>query len=404
MPVETKGVCAPKGFMASGIHCGLSKNPNRKELSLLYSMEPCVAAGVTTTNVVCAAPVQVTRQHLLSGSAQAIICNSMNANACTANGMSVAKQTCEAAAEALCIKPEDVLVASTGVIGQELDLKPIQNGIPLLIDGLADKGCKNFAEGILTTDTSTKEAMATFFIGDKEVTIGAAAKGSGMIHPNMATMLGFIATDVAIAVPLLQKALKSIVNDTFNMISVDGDTSTNDMVLILANGCSQCEKITQEDENYQLFYNALLEVCKKLAIAIAKDGEGATRLLTCHVTGGQNEIDCKKLAKSIISSSLLKAAMFGKDANWGRVLCAAGYSGAKFNPDDVDINFISEYGKVLVCKSGQGVLFDEDLAAKVLNANEISIELSIGTSTHEATAWGCDLTYDYVKINGAYRT
>lgn len=404
MKTVNGGVCAPKGFVAGGIYSGIRKNPNKKDLALIYSKVPCAAAGVTTTNKVAAAPVKVTRANLLSGDAQAIICNSGNANACTPNQMEIAHNMCQLAAESLGISKEDVLVASTGVIGQAMSIDPIANSIGPLSDSLSSSGSDAAANAIMTTDMFKKEIAVTTEIGGKTVTIGGIAKGSGMIHPNMATMLGFITTDAAISPAMLSQMVKELSADTFNMISVDGDTSTNDMVLVLANGMAENPLVSSEDNGYDLLKSAMFEVFKHLAVAIAADGEGASKLLICNVTGAKTTADAKLLAKSVVKSSLLKAAMFGEDGNWGRVLCAMGYSGADFEPEDTSVSFSSPKGTVKVCEQGMELAFDEEKTSDILSEKEISINISLGEGSACATAWGCDLTYDYVKINGAYRS
>ena len=404
----TGGVCAPKGFKASGVHCGIRKNRTKNDLALIYSEVPASSAAVYTTNLVKGAPLTVTKNNLASsgGIAQAVICNSGNANTCNANGIEIAQAMCELTGQALNIKPENVLVGSTGVIGQPLDIEPIRNGIPELVKTLtSDFSGSNLAcEGIMTTDTVKKEVAVEFDLGGKSCKIGAIAKGSGMIHPNMATMLIFITTDAAISSEYLQAALSENVQDTFNMISIDGDTSTNDMTVILANGMAGNEKICERDENFEVFTSALKFISVKLCRMLAKDGEGATKLLECHVTGANDIPTAKTVAKSVICSSLFKAAMFGADANWGRVLCAIGYSGAKVDVTKIDVAFESEAGKIDVCKDGAGIDFSEEVAKNILLKPEINILISLNSGNNEATAWGCDLTYDYVKINGDYRT
>ena len=398
------GVCAAKGFQASGVHCGIRKNRTKKDLALIYSAVPASAAAVYTTNLVKGAPLAVTKNHIADGFAQAVICNSGNANTCNANGIEIAEQMSTLLADALKIKASDVVVASTGVIGQPLDIAPIASGIPGLIAGLSDNGSDDAAEGIMTTDTVKKEVAVEFEVGGKTCRIGGIAKGSGMIHPNMATMLVFITTDCAIAPDMLQKALSGDIANTFNMVSIDGDTSTNDMVTVLANGMAGNEKITAEGEDFTAFMKALNTVTVNLCRAIAGDGEGATKLLECKVDGAKDEKCAKTVAKSVICSSLLKAAMFGADANWGRVLCAIGYSGADVDVNKVDVAFESKAGTVAVCKNGAGVDFSEEEAKKVLLEKEIDILVSLNSGDASAVAWGCDLTYDYVKINGDYRT
>jgi len=397
------GVCAPKGFLANGIHCGIRKNKSKPDLALIFSCADANAAAVYTTNLAKAAPLVVTREHLKDGKARAIICNSGNANACTSNGMEVAAEMCRLVADQLDIDASDVVVASTGVIGQELPIEPIAAGLPSLVKGLGDSSIKA-AEAIMTTDTKLKEIAFSFEIGSVECRIGGIAKGSGMIHPNMATMLAFLTTDCAISSEMLQKALSKDVDATFNMISVDGDTSTNDMVVILANGEAKNTPITTHGPEFDTFAQALNAVTLHLCRAIASDGEGATKLLTCEVSGADTEEAAKKVAKSVISSSLVKTAMFGADANWGRLICAVGYSGASADVSKVDISLCSAKGSVLVCKGGIGVGFPEDKAKEILLEEEVVIRIDLNSGTAHATAWGCDLTYDYVKINGSYRT
>ena len=398
------GVCAAKGFTANGIHCGIRKNRSKRDLALIYSEKTASAAAVYTTNLVKGAPLLVTKQHLQNGTAQAIICNSGNANTCNANGIEIAQQMSSLLGDALHISPEDVVVASTGVIGQPMEIAPIAAGIPSLIEGLTDDGSDRAAEGIMTTDTVKKEVAVEFTLDGKPCRIGGIAKGSGMIHPNMATMLVFITTDAAISPALLQKALSSDIADTFNMVSVDGDTSTNDMVTVLANGMAGNQEITQENEDFAIFMKALNTVTVHLCRCIAGDGEGATKLLECQVTGAADMATAKTVAKSVICSSLLKAAMFGADANWGRVLCAIGYSGAAVDVDKIDVAFQSKAGTIPVCKNGAGLDFSEEKAKEILLEKEIEILVELNNGEAAATAWGCDLTYEYVKINGDYRT
>ncbi len=403
MEIIEGGVCAAKGFSANGIHCGIRKNKTKRDLSLIFSEVPASAAAVYTLNLVKGAPLLVTKAHLANGKAQAVICNSGNANTCNANGIEIATKTCQLLAKELNIAAEDVVVASTGVIGQPLDIAPIKAGIPALVKGLG--AFSNYAEeGIMTTDTKAKSVSVSFNIGGKECKIGGIAKGSGMIHPNMATMLVFITTDCAISSKMLQKALSSDVQSTFNMVSIDGDTSTNDMVTILANGLAGNEEIVAEGENFSVFMKALNTVTVNLCRMIAGDGEGATKLIECSVVGADSEKTAKTVAKSVICSSLLKAAMFGADANWGRVLCAIGYSGADVDVAKIDVDFISPAGKISVCKSGAGVPFSEDKAKEILSESEINIAINLNAGNFSSAAWGCDLTYDYVKINGDYRT
>ena len=404
MKIINGGVCAAKGFSANGVHCGIRKNRTKRDLALIYSEVPATAAAVYTTNLVKGAPLTVTKAHIANGYAQAVICNSGNANTCNANGVEIAEQMSELLAKEMGIKASDVVVASTGVIGQPLNIEPIQNGIPSLVAGLSKDGTDAAAEAIMTTDLAKKEIAVEFTVGGKTCHIGGIAKGSGMIHPNMATMLVFITTDVAISAQMLQKALSSDIKDTFNMISVDGDTSTNDMVTVLANGMAGNAEITAEGEDFSEFMKALNTVTVYLCRTIAGDGEGATKLLECRVSGAKDIATAKTVAKSVICSSLLKAAMFGADANWGRVLCAIGYSGADVDVNAVDVTFKSAKGEITVCVNGAGVEFSEEKAKEILLEREIDIVISVGNGEGAATAWGCDLTYDYVKINGDYRT
>ena len=404
MNIINGGVCAAKGFKANGVHCGIRKNRTKRDIALVFSEVQANAAAVYTTNLVKGAPLVVTKENLSNGKARAVICNSGNANTCNADGVEKAQKMCEITAKALNITPNDVVVASTGVIGQVLPIEPIESAFPSLSDGLSTDGNNAAAEAIMTTDTKQKEIAVSFKIGDKECKIGGMAKGSGMIHPNMATMLVFITTDCAISSEMLEKALSTDIQNTFNMISVDGDTSTNDMVTILANGMAGNEEIIKEDDNFKTFMKALNTVTIALCKMIAADGEGATKLLECCVTNAQDIPTAKTVAKSVICSSLLKAAMFGADANWGRVLCAIGYSGACVDVNKIDITFSSKAGKIEVCKNGAGIDFSEEKAKEVLLENEIEIKVNLNDGKDGATAWGCDLTYDYVKINGDYRT
>ncbi len=404
MELISGGVCAAKGFKAGGVHCGIRKNRTKRDLSLIFSEKRATAAAVYTTNLVKGAPLAVTKKHISDGYAQAIICNSGNANTCNADGPAVAEKMSELLGEALGVSASDVVVASTGVIGQPLDITPIRNGIPALIESLDECGSSAAAEGIMTTDTVAKEVAVSFEIGGKICKIGGIAKGSGMIHPNMATMLVFITTDCAISSEMLGKALSSDIQSTFNMISIDGDTSTNDMVTVLANGMAENEEITAEGEAFDVFMKALNTVNVCLCRKIAGDGEGATRLLECSVNGASDEQTAKTVAKSVVCSSLMKAAIFGADANWGRVLCAIGYSGAQLDVNKIDVSFRSCKGEIPVCKNGAGIPFSEEIAKEILLENEIEIVVGLNSGSFGATAWGCDLTYDYVKINGDYRT
>ena len=398
------GVCAASGFQASGVHCGIRKSRTKKDLALIYSTVPAHAAAVYTTNLVKGAPLTVTKAHIADGLAQAVICNSGNANTCNADGIEIAEKMSALLADALPVRAEDVVVASTGVIGQPLNIEPIAAGIAPLTAALSPDGSADACEAIMTTDTKKKEIAVEFSVGGKLCRLGGIAKGSGMIHPNMATMLVFLTTDVSISAPMLQKALSGDIQNTFNMISVDGDTSTNDMVTILANGLAGNKEITAEGEDFRAFMEALNTVNVYLCRAIAADGEGATKLLECAVSGAENTETAKIVAKSVVCSSLTKAAMFGVDANWGRVLCAIGYSGAEKDVQKVGVSFRSSGGCVDVCRDGAGVPVSEEEAAQVLHEKEIEILVSLGSGSAAATAWGCDLTYEYVKINGEYRT
>ena len=404
MKIIQGGVCAATGFKANGIHCGIRRNHSKKDLALIVSDVPASAASVYTTNLVKGAPLTVTKNNIADGMAQAVICNSGNANTCNANGIEIAEAMCELVAKATGVKATDVVVASTGVIGQPLNLEPIANGMDELVAGLSTEGGEAAAVGIMTTDTVKKEIAVEFTVGGKTCHIGGIAKGSGMIHPNMATMLVFITTDCAISPAMLQKALSGDIANTFNMVSVDGDTSTNDMVTVLANGLAGNNPIVCEGEDFTTFMQALNTVTVDLCRKIAGDGEGATKLLECRVTGGKDEKNAKIVAKSVICSSLLKAAMFGADANWGRVLCAIGYSGAEVDVNKVAVSFESKGGRIDVCVNGAGIPFSEETAKQVLLEKEIDIIITLGDGEASATAWGCDLTYDYVKINGDYRT
>ena len=404
MKIIEGGVCAAKGFTAGGIHCGIRKNKGKRDLSLIYSAVKASAAATYTTNLVKGAPLIVTKEHISDGYAQTVICNSGNANTCNANGIEIAEQMSSLISKALCIDENDVVVASTGVIGEPLDIKPIADGISALIDSLSDDGSDEAAEGIMTTDTIKKEVAVEFELGGKTCRIGGIAKGSGMIHPNMATMLVFITTDAAISPDMLQKALSGDIKNTFNMVSVDGDTSTNDMVTVLANGMAGNEIITADGEDFSAFMKALNTVTMNLCRKIAGDGEGATKLLECKVSGAKDEATAKTVAKSVICSSLLKAAMFGADANWGRVLCAIGYSGADVDVNKIDVSFRSAKGEIPVCVDGAGIEFSEEFAKEILLEKEIEILIELKSGSAQATAWGCDLTYEYVKINGDYRT
>jgi len=399
------GVTAAKGFLASGMHVGIRKNKEKKDLALVWSERMCAAAAVYTTNKVKGQPLIVTREHLSDGKAQAIIVNSGNANTCTGEaGIAAAKRMAALVAERLPVKPEDVVVASTGVIGQLLDVSVIEAGMDSLVAGLSKAGYLDAREAIMTTDTVKKELAVQFELKGKTVTIGAMAKGSGMIHPNMATMLSFITTDCAIDQGLLQKALSASVRRSYNRVSVDGDTSTNDMVVILANGMAENPIITSADDDYQEFYEALDWLNIQMARAIARDGEGATKLIECVVEGASDEEKAEQLAKGVICSSLVKTAFFGADANWGRILCALGYTRNDFDPEKVDVSFESASGYISVCKNGAPLPFNEEKAKKILSYQEVTVYVDLHEGDAQATAWGCDLSYEYVRINGDYRT
>lgn len=404
MKIVEGGVCAAQGFKAGGIHCGIRKNKSKRDLSMIVSTVPAHAAAVYTTNLVKGAPLLVTKEHLSDGCAQAILCNSGNANTCNADGVEIAQAMCTMAAQATGLQPTDIIIASTGVIGQPLPLAPIAAGMEPLAASLSEQGSAQAAEGIMTTDTVRKEMAVSFVVGGKTCHLGGIAKGSGMIAPNMATMLVFLTTDANISSFMLQKALSKDVKDSFNMVSVDGDTSTNDMVAILANGLAGNAEISAEGADFSAFREALAMVTQTLCKAIAKDGEGATRLITCKVSGAKTTADAKIAAKAVVRSSLLKAAIFGADANWGRVLCALGYSGAQLDVAQVGVTFASTKGSITVCTHGAGVNFSEEKAKEILLEDAVEILITLQDGTGEATAWGCDLTYDYVKINGDYRT
>ena len=401
------GVCAAQGFKAAGLHVGVkSHKMDKKDVALIVSDVECSAAAVFTKNVVKAAPIHVDIKHLANGKAKAIIANSGNANACAPCGEENAIKMCQAAAKAIGCAPEDVLVSSTGVIGQTINVKVIEDGVPTLY-GLLDHSAAastSAAQAIMTTDTVKKEVAVETVIGGKTVTMGGIAKGSGMIHPNMGTMLCFLTTDCAISPEMIKTALLETVNVSFNRISVDGDTSTNDSCIVLANGMAGNATITEKGEDYAAFLAALQALSIQLAKEMASDGEGAKHLITCTVAGAADEAQAYTVAKSVIGSSLLKCAIFGADANWGRVLCAMGYSGADFDPDKVDVEFASAAGSIEVCHQGRGVDFDEDLAKKILTEHDVEINITMGEGAAACTCWGCDMTYDYVKINGDYRT
>ncbi len=398
------GVTSAKGFKASGVHCGIRKSKTKKDLGLIYSEKPSVAAAVYTQNKVKGAPIYVTKENLENSLAQAVIVNSGIANTCNADGIEKAKMMCEIAANELKIDSKDVIVASTGVIGQPLPIEPIKEGMPSLKSTLNTDGNNDFAESIMTTDTVKKEVAVEFTLGGVKCRIGGCAKGSGMIHPNMATMLCFLTTDVAIEPELLKIALKKVVDETFNMVSIDGDTSTNDMVSIMASGEAKNPILYAQNDDFEIFLNGLYVVLMNISRMLAKDGEGATKLLECAVSGAADKLQAKTVAKSVITSSLFKSAMFGADANWGRILCAIGYAPCDVDVEKIDVSLLSENGDLAVCKNGFGVDFSEDTAKEVLSADEIKILINLNSGNETAVAWGCDLTYDYVKINGDYRT
>ncbi|MBP0958067.1 MAG: bifunctional glutamate N-acetyltransferase/amino-acid acetyltransferase ArgJ [Oscillospiraceae bacterium] len=401
------GVCAAKGFKASGVYCGIKENPTKKnDIAMVVSDVMCNTAGVYTQNKVKGAPVIVTKKNLekSGGKAKAIIVNSKNANTCNADGEEKANEMCRLTAKALGIKPEEVIVASTGVIGQVLPIEPIVKAVPQLAEKLSYTGNIEAATAIMTTDTVKKEYAVEFEIGGKTCRMGGMAKGSGMIHPNMATTLNFITTDCAVSVPMLQKALSEIVKITYNCLSVDGDQSTNDTCMLMSDGLAQNPEITAEGADFDTFKAALYQVMANLTRMLAKDGEGATKLLTCICSNAPDLDTAIIVAKSVIRSPLFKCAMFGSDANWGRVLCAIGYAEADFDINKVDVDLGSRAGKIAVCRNGAGVDFSEDEAKKILTEDEIEIYISLNQGNAQATAWGCDLTYDYVKINGDYRS
>lgn len=398
------GVCAPKGFRAGGIWCGIRKNKTKSDLAMIVSDTMCTAAGVYTKNKVKGAPIVVTKNHLADGHAQAVICNSGNANTCAPNGLEIAEETCALTAKALGLLPTDIIVASTGVIGKEMEIAPFATGIPQLADALTYEGSQAAAHAIMTTDTKLKEVAVEFTVGGKTCHMGAIAKGSGMIHPNMATMLCFITTDAAISAPMLQKALSDDVPDSFNQVSVDRDTSTNDTVTIMANGLAGNDEITGEGEDYKAFAEALAFVTRKLSFCIAADGEGASRTIVCQVNGAPTKETARLVSRSVISSNLFKAAVYGKDANWGRILCAIGYTDAEFDIEPIDVTLSSKAGSLLVCEKAAHHEFSEEKALEILSEDVVTVEVEMHQGSGSATAWGCDLTYDYVKINGDYRT
>lgn len=397
-------VAAPLGFKASGVHCGIRRNRTKKDLALIAADVICDAAALYTQNKVKGAPIIVTKDHLKNGRARAIICNSGNANTCNADGVDIANAMCDAVGKAMGIGASDVLVASTGVIGQPLPLEPITSAIPGLTNDLSNNGDDDAVEAIMTTDTRKKEIAIKFTLGGHDCIVGGIAKGSGMINPNMATMLCFITTDANVSSEMLHEALIDCVAGTFNMVSIDGDTSTNDMLTILASGKAGNARVTEKGEDFNTFKEALVVVMTHLSREVARDGEGATKLVECCVCGAASLDTARTVAKAVVSSSLVKAAMFGADANWGRELCAVGYSKADVDVEKVDVAFESAVGEIAVCKNGVGIDFSEETARSVLVQDEVKIKINLNSGSAEAAAWGCDLTYDYVKINGDYRT
>lgn len=398
------GVCAPIGFTASGIHCGIRKNKEKKDLALIMCEKECDTAAVFTKNLVYGAPITVTRENISDGKARGVICNSGIANTCSPDGVEKAQMMCDLASAATGTKATDFIVSSTGVIGPSINIEPIKNGMSQLVNGLSRDGSDSAANAIMTTDTVKKEFAVEFVLGGKICRIGAIAKGSGMIHPNMATMLCFITTDANISSKCIKSALLTVIDDSFNMLSIDGDTSTNDTVAVLASGFCENDRIDSENGDYAVFTEALSVLCKKIVRLMAKDGEGATKLVECFVSGAESREIAKACAKSVISSALVKSAMFGADANCGRILCAIGYSGAQIDAGKIGIEYISDRGAVTVCQNGIVIDFSEEKAKDILSADEIQIAISLNSGEENATAWGCDLTYDYVKINGDYRT
>ena len=400
------GVCAAKGFVANGLNAGINPNKEKHDLCLVFSKEPCSAAGVYTQNKVKGAPVIVTQENLKksNGIARAILANSKNANTCNFDGIEIAQKACKLAADQLGIKLEEVIIGSTGVIGQRLSIQPFEEYMKPLAEGMTEDGNDRAAYAIMTTDTVMKQVAVEFKIGNAVCRIGGMAKGSGMIHPNMATTLNFLTSDVAITPEMIQKALSDVVKVTYNCLSIDGDTSTNDTATVMANGLAGNKLISEEGEDYETFRQALYIVMMNMTRMLAADGEGATKLLECSVTGAPDQDTAIIIAKSVIRSPLLKCAMFGEDANWGRILCAIGYAEAEFDINLVDVDFESEFGTIPVCRDGAGVEFSEELAAKILSSDEIHILVNLKQGDASAKAWGCDLTYDYVKINGDYRS
>ena len=398
------GVCASKGFKANGIHCGIRKNREKPDLALIVSDVECAVASVYTQNKVKGAPILVTKRNIADGKARAIICNSGNANTCNADGEEKAAQMCKLVEQHTGISASDVVVASTGVIGQTLDIKPIADAMPKLVEGLNERGGNKAGRAIMTTDTVLKERGYVVKLGGVECHIGGIAKGSGMIHPNMATMLCFITTDINITSKMLDMALRKVVKDTFNMVSVDGDTSTNDMVTVMASGLAGNELISEKGAIFNQFCVALRKIMREMSKDIAKDGEGATKLIECRVTKAKGGRMARAIAKSVVTSSLVKSALFAADANWGRILCAIGYTNEKFDITKIDVDLKSRMGTIAVCRGGVGVEFDETAAHLILGEDEVMILINCNQGGARAVAWGCDLTYEYVRINADYRT
>lgn len=404
MKIIEGGVTAAKGFKAGGIYSGIRKNADKTDLALIVSEVPGNAAAVYTKNKVKAAHIPVTKRHLADGKAQAVLCNSGNANTCTPDGEEIAQKATEIAAKCLGISSDDVLPAATGVIGEPLPIDPFEKAMPELVSSLSPQGSADAALAILTTDTYIKECAVEFEAGGKKCVLGGIAKGSGMIHINMGTMLSFISTDCAVSQELVDKALHDEIADSYNQVSVDGDTSTNDTVVVIANGLAGNTEITEEDEDYKAFCEALHIVSVDLSKKIAGDGEGCTKLLEAHVTGAPDKETARLVSKSIICSSLFKAAVFASDANWGRILCAIGYTDAEFEAGNIDVSVKSEAGEVAVCKASASIPFDDDFATEILSKEAVTVEVDLHDGEEEAWAWGCDLTYDYVRINGSYRS
>lgn len=401
------GVCAAQGFTANGLNAGINPDKSKNDLGMIYCEVPCQTAAVYTQNKVKGAPILITQKHLeqSKGISRAVVVNSKNANTCNADGEEIAEKACELAADALGIPKEEVIVASTGVIGQPLSIKPFQNHMQELVGGLSPKGNDKAVNAIMTTDTVAKQVAVEFEIDGKTCRLGGMAKGSGMIHPNMATTLNFITSDVDISSEMVQKALGNIVKVTYNCLSIDGDTSTNDMVSVMANGLAGNNRITAaSDAGFEVFQQALYIVMMNMTKMLAADGEGASKMLECTCVGAPDQDTAIIVAKSVIRSPLFKCAMFGEDANWGRILCAIGYAEAEFDIGKVDVELMSGSGRVKVCENGSGVAFSEEFAAKILSEDEIYINIDLKQGDSQAKAWGCDLTYEYVKINGDYRS